>query len=82
MSRLLSTCRRSFAFSCFLGDYKLSNGPGALLHEKQKGDEMLKLPITGFAQRVPDTVARAMNILKDRKDPAIKPQSEDRSKLS
>jgi hypothetical protein len=31
--------------------------------------------MTGYAQRVSDTVARAMSILKDRKDPAIKAQA-------
>jgi hypothetical protein len=36
---------------------------------------MLRMPITGFAQRVPDTVERAMAILKDRPDPAEKPQT-------
>lgn len=35
---------------------------------------MMRLPITGFAQRVPDTVQRAMIILKDRKDPAERPE--------
>jgi hypothetical protein len=35
----------------------------------------MRLPVIGYAQRVTDTVERAMNILKDRKDPAEKPQS-------
>lgn len=35
---------------------------------------MLRIPITGQAQRVTDTVERAMNILRDRKDPADKPE--------
>ncbi|WP_262265758.1 hypothetical protein [Microvirga yunnanensis] len=35
---------------------------------------MLKLPIAGFARRIPDTVERDMAILKDRPDPAQKPQ--------
>jgi hypothetical protein len=35
---------------------------------------MLRIPITGQAQRVTDTVERAMNILRDRKDPANKPE--------
>jgi len=36
---------------------------------------MLRLPITGFARYVPDSVERAMAILKDRPDPAEKPQA-------
>lgn len=32
----------------------------------------MRFPITGYAQRVSDTVERAMTILKDRKDPAMK----------
>jgi len=35
---------------------------------------MLRMPITGFARGVPDTVERAMAILKDRPDPTEKPQ--------
>ena len=35
---------------------------------------MLKQPITGFAKRVDDTVARAMAILQSRPDLASKPE--------
>jgi len=35
---------------------------------------MQRLPINGFAQRVEDTVARAMTILTDREDYTAKPK--------
>jgi hypothetical protein len=38
----------------------------------------MRLPITGHAQGVSDTVQRAMEILKDRKDPATMPSTGSR----
>jgi hypothetical protein len=35
----------------------------------------MRLPITGHAQGVSDTVQRAMELLKDRKDPATMPST-------
>jgi hypothetical protein len=39
----------------------------------------MRVPITGHAVSVSDTVERAMEILKDRKDPAAKPSSDPQS---
>jgi hypothetical protein len=36
----------------------------------------MRVPITGHAVGVSDTVERAMEILKDRKDPTIKPSTD------
>jgi hypothetical protein len=43
----------------------------------------MRVPITGHAVGVSDTVERAMEILKDRKDPSTKPSSnpQDRSTI-
>jgi hypothetical protein len=40
----------------------------------------MRVPITGHAVGVSDTVERAMEILKDRKDPSTKPSSDPQSR--
>ncbi|GEO18444.1 hypothetical protein [Microvirga aerophila] len=42
----------------------------------------MRLPITGHAQGVSDTVERAMEILKDRKDPATTPSTGSQPRLT
>jgi hypothetical protein len=40
----------------------------------------MRAPITGHAVGVSDTVERAMEILKDRKDPTLKPSTDPQSR--
>jgi hypothetical protein len=40
----------------------------------------MRVPITGHAVGVSDTVERAMEILKDRKDPTLKPSTDPQSR--
>jgi hypothetical protein len=44
------------------------------------GEIAMRVPITGHAVSVSDTVERAMEILKDRKNPAIQPSINPQSR--